>query len=150
MRYIMSIKCQVPFLSTADLLNNFLCALFILYARRFSTSQVADGLMVFEDFFYVICKIRINFRQPLGEVFMHRAFGNPEFFCDHADCFSCLHDIPSYLDGSLFDVIVHTTRLPKMDVRDAIETSMNKLRDKFCCHLRLISIASIPLFPPQP
>lgn len=68
--------------------------------------------MVLKYFLYLICQLGINLWQAFREVFVYGTFRDSKFlgYCPHR--LSRLDDIPAYLDSSLFDVIVHTTRLP--------------------------------------
>ena len=38
--------------------------------------------MILQNVLHLVRQIRIYFRQPLSQVFMHRAFGDAEFFGD--------------------------------------------------------------------
>jgi len=73
--------------------------------------------MRIEYFFYFIRQVRIDFRQAFCQIFVYGTFGNTKLFRNDTNGFFRLHDILTNLDCSLFDVIVHTTRPPQLDVR---------------------------------
>lgn len=86
----------------------FVChSFFVLNFRRFSSPQMADGFMVFENVLHLIGKIRVDFRQPFGQIFMHRALGDTKFLGNRTDRIPCFHDTATDFDGPFLDVIVH-------------------------------------------
>lgn len=84
-----------------------LAALLILDFGRFSSPQVPDRFVVFQNVFHLIRQVGIDLRQSLGQILVNRAFGNPELFGDCPNRVLRFHDAAAYFNGSLFDVIVH-------------------------------------------
>ena len=63
--------------------------------------------MVFENLFDARCKVGVDLRQPLGQVFMHGAFGDAKLPGDRANRISRFDDIHADLERALLDVVVH-------------------------------------------
>lgn len=63
--------------------------------------------MILKDMFHLIRQVGIDLGQPLGQILVYRALGNPELFGDCSNRMLRFHDAAAYFNGSLFDVIVH-------------------------------------------
>lgn len=52
----------------------FFAARFLIFdLGGFSSPQMTDGFMILQNVLYLIGKIRVDFRQPFGQILMHRA-----------------------------------------------------------------------------
>ncbi len=77
----------------------------------FPPAKMPNRLVIIQYVLDLICQLWINNGQPFRQILMNGAFRDTKFLCYHSHGFLRLHDMLSNLDCSLFDVIVHTTRL---------------------------------------
>jgi hypothetical protein len=88
---------------------------FVLLSRRFPSAQMSYRLVVFQNVFDLRSQFRMNERQSLGQIFVHRTFGYTKLFGNRPYGMSCVYDALTDDERALPYRFVHPHRLHRMD-----------------------------------
>ena len=105
---------------------------------------MALSLIDFQNLFYLTVQANIAVPQPLGQIFMHRRFGDPELLCRSADGGAVFDDVHGQIAGPFFHVVCQKATLPahrSMAMYARTRKTMQTLDNRSAFHTLILSIA---------